>query len=131
MSKEQYTSVQVSRQTYEKIKERLAKSNMKITVSSYIESIILENLETSELMSLYGPFLSYVGNSDNTIFINDWKQRRIAGVSVNMKEDGSFSLFCDLDQSENCVHVGFVFALPQFYKILKEKGLSSKGLKIS
>ncbi len=47
-------------------------------------------------------------------------------VRVVMKENGSFSLYCELDQSENCVHTGFVFALPQFYRILKEKGVKPK-----
>ncbi|MGC8569444.1 MAG: hypothetical protein ACP5LW_05515 [Nitrososphaeria archaeon] len=123
MKREQYTTIQVSRELYERLKRILARESRKVTVSSYVESIILEHIETDELMRQYGPFLSYVGNSENTIFINDWKQRRIAGVRVNVREDGSFSLSCDLDNSENCVHVGFVFALPHFYRILKEKGI--------
>ncbi len=123
MRKEQYTTIQVSRELYERLKRILARESRRVTVSSYVESIIMEHIETDELMRQYGPFLSYVGNSENTIFINDWKQRRIAGVRVSVRDDGSFSLSCDLDNSENCVHVGFVFALPQFYRILKEKGL--------
>ncbi|MGC8661722.1 MAG: hypothetical protein ACP5TZ_04375 [Nitrososphaeria archaeon] len=36
---------------------------------------------------------------------------------------GHFPLFCDLAQADNCMHIGFVFALPQFYGILKENGV--------
>ena len=119
----EFKTVQISLSVYNRLREELEKSKTKTTLAHLIESILLEHLETSELMREYGPFLSYVSNSEDTIYINDWKQRRIAGVRVNMREDGSFSLYCDLDNSENCVHIGFVFALPEFYKILKEKGV--------
>ncbi len=123
---EKYTNLLIKREVYDKLKGKLESENSTMSASVYVERLIFENLETSELMMRYGPFLSYVSNNENTIFINDWKERRIAGVSIVTKEDGSFSLFCDLDQSDSCAHVGFVFALPQFYIILKEKGIKPK-----
>ncbi len=124
--KERYTNVLIRKEVYGKLREKLEKMTHKMAVSAYIEDLVLENLETSDLMRLYGPFLSYLDHNENTIFISDWKTQRIASVRVQVKEDGSFSLFCDLDQSDSCVHVGFVFALPQFYRILKEKGIKPK-----
>ncbi|MDG6927048.1 MAG: hypothetical protein JRN10_06390 [Nitrososphaerota archaeon] len=119
----QYTNIQITKEVYERVKARIDQLRPRVPVSYYVENVLLENIETDDLMKYYGPFLSYVSNNENTIFINDWKQQRIAGVRVQMKQNGSFSLFCELDQTENCVHVGFVFALPQFYRILKEKGI--------
>ncbi len=124
--KERYTNVLIRKEVYGKLREKLEKMTHKMAVSAYIEDLVLENLETSDLMRLYGPFLSYLDHNENTIFISDWKTQRIASVRVQVKEDGSFSLFCDLDQSDSCAHVGFVFALPQFYRILKEKGIKPK-----
>jgi len=49
-------------------------------------------------------------------------------VRVVIKENGQFDLFCELDQRNDCMHVGFVFALPEFYKILKEKGVKPRAL---
>ncbi|MDG6931797.1 MAG: hypothetical protein JRN26_08450 [Nitrososphaerota archaeon] len=122
----QYTNIQITKEVYERVKARIDQLRPRVPVSYYVENVLLENIETDDLMKYYGPFLSYVSNNENTIFINDWKQQRIAGVRVQMKQNGSFSLFCELDQTENCVHVGFVFALPQFYRILKEKGIKPK-----
>lgn len=118
-----FKTVQISEYVYNKLREEIEKAKRRTTLASLVDSILLEHLETSELMRQYGPFLSYVSHSGDTIYINDWRQRRIAGVRINMKENGSFSLYCDLDDSDNCVHIGFVFAIPEFYKILKEKGL--------
>jgi len=46
-----------------------------------------------------------------------------------IKENGQFDLFCEFDERNDCMHVGFVFALPEFYKILKEKGVKPRSLK--
>ncbi len=127
MPRKGYMCLNVPQAVYERIKEEADKRGS--TISSLAEQVILENLETQELMKEYGPFLSYVDNSENTIFINDWRLQRIAAVRIQEKQDGSVSLFCELDQSENCVHVGFVFALPKFYKILKEKGIKPRSIR--
>ncbi|MCL4344492.1 MAG: hypothetical protein JRN26_07790 [Nitrososphaerota archaeon] len=93
----------------------------RVPVSYYVENVLLENIETEDPIKQYGPFLSYVNTSENIIHINDWKQQRIAGVRVQANKDGSFSLFCELGKTDNCVHVGFALALPQFYRMLGER----------
>jgi len=72
--------------------------------------------------------LSYAGNNENIIFIKDKKNGRVAPVRVVIKENGQYDLFCEFDQRNDCMHVGFVFALPEFYKILKEKGVKPRAL---
>lgn len=119
-----YMCINVLRPVYERIKQEADKRGS--TISNLAEQVILEHFETQELMKEYGPFLSYVDNSENTIFINDWRLQRIAAVRIQEKGDGSFTLFCELDQSENCAHVGFVFGLPQFYRILKNRGIKPR-----
>ncbi|MBM2820195.1 MAG: hypothetical protein HW410_1878 [Nitrosarchaeum sp.] len=44
--------------------------------------------------------------------------RRIAEVAVQKGE-----LFCQLCDEKDCVHIGFVFSLPDVYEILNSKGV--------
>lgn len=117
----EYADLQISKEIYEKIREKLEKSRPRVPISSYVEHILMERLEMDEALQKHGPFLSYAGNNENTIFVNDWKEGRIAAVRVQLDEKGWYHLFCELDQSDKCLHVGFVSALPEFYSILKER----------
>jgi hypothetical protein len=31
-------------------------------------------------------------------------------------------VFCSLDDSDNCVHIGFAWAILKVYKVMKERG---------
>jgi len=41
-------------------------------------------------------------------------------IQISAKD--KVALYCQEDNSENCVHVGFCYALPQVYKALIKKG---------
>jgi len=98
-------------------------------LSVFVRKVVFEYIEKDEVMREYGPYMSFVSNNENTIFIKDAKNDRIVPVRVVIKENGQFDLFCELDERNDCMHVGFVFALPEFYKILKEKGVKPRALK--
>ncbi len=125
-----YTAISLSEQVRGRILSYIEKKYPKFppSLSTFISQIALDYIEQDTLLSMYGPYLSYMSNNENTIFVKDEKNGRVAPVRVVMKENGQFDLFCELDQRNDCMHVGFVFALPEFYKILKEKGVKPRTL---
>lgn len=126
-----YTGIVVSKDVYEKLKKHVenksSKLRARISISDYVESLILGDIEREELVSEVGQLMSFVERSGDKIFINDWARGRIAPVSVQVSPDGSFKLVCELDGSDSCVHVGYAYSLPELYKILKEKGVKAKA----
>jgi len=126
-----YTSIIISNENKKRIEEYLKSKYPEFPppISAFISKVVIDYIERDEVMRQYGPYLSFVSNNENTIFIKDEKNDRVVPVRVVIKENGQFDLFCELDQRNDCMHVGFVFALPEFYKILKEKGVKPRALK--
>ncbi|MBP2624542.1 MAG: hypothetical protein KAF24_01075, partial [Nitrosopumilaceae archaeon] len=54
------------------------------------------------------------------IVLKDNIKNRI--IEVVFKNNEPYCLFCD---NKDCVHIGFVFSLPDVYKILSIKGIKS------
>jgi len=126
-----FLAISISREDKEKIEEYLKKRypEYQPPLSTFVRKVVFEYIEKDEVMRQYGPYMSFVSNNENTIFIKDEKNDRVVPVRVVIKENGQFDLFCELDERNDCMHVGFVFALPEFYKILKEKGVKPRALK--
>ncbi len=62
------------------------------------------------------------GNS--TIYIKDNRTNRVAGVTIRGKD-----LMCDVDKRNDCVHVGFTYALPQAYRAMEKLGIRPPKVK--
>ena len=107
------------KQTYQKNKEQLTRKGI-TSFAGYITSTLEEMMEKNEVFARYAPFMQEFGFDEgtNTIYIKDNRTNRIAGVTVREK-----SLTCDVDQRDDCVHVGFAYALPQVYKVMDKLGI--------
>lgn len=57
----------------------------------------------------------------NKIFIRD---NRIGDLVELTFQDNV--LFCDHDHTDNCVYIGFAWALPKVYKLMVARGLGQK-----
>jgi hypothetical protein len=63
----------------------------------------------------YAPFMEEFGYDEdsNTIYIKGNRTKRIAGITiVNNK------LHCDVDENEDCAHIGFAYSLPEVYEAM-------------
>jgi hypothetical protein len=78
-------------------------------------------MEKNEVFARYAPFLEEFGYDEgtNTIYIKDNRTNRIAGVTIKDKV-----WTCDIDQRDDCVHIGFAYALPQVYKVMDKLGIN-------
>lgn len=83
-------------------------------------------LERNEIFARYAPAMEEFGDDEGrTVYIKDNRaKRRIAAVTLQGKE-----LHCDVDDSNDCVHVGFAYSLPKVYKVMGELGIKPPIIK--
>ena len=113
------------KQTYQKKKEQLVRKGV-TSFAGYITSTLEELMEKDEVFARRAPFMQEFGFDEgtNTIYIKDNRTNRIAGVTVREK-----GLTCDIDQRDDCVHIGFAYALPQVYKVMEKLGVRPPKIK--
>lgn len=86
--------------------------------SRYVNDLIVDRIEADEALSRVAPFMQKIGLQDNSIMLKDNKLGRMVEVQVQGKE-----LFCFLCQKNDCVHVGFSYAIPEVYRVMSlQKG---------
>jgi hypothetical protein len=104
---------------YEKAKkERRLKENM--SFSGFVTSMMQETMTKYEAFAKHAPFLEKFAIEQDRVIIKDNKRDRIAEVMVRNGE-----LQCLLDEKTDCIHIGFVYSLPEIYTVLKKKSIIS------
>jgi hypothetical protein len=90
--------------------------------SRYVNDLIMDRIEADEALSRVAPFMQKVGLQDNSILLKDNKLGRMVEVQVRGKE-----LMCLQCQKNDCVHVGFSYAIPEVYRVMSmQKGKREK-----
>ena len=89
----------------------------KPALGAYVENILYDVIEGDEALRRYGPLLEEFGVEDNRILIKDNRTSDIAELTFRDKV-----LFCSVDRSDNCVHIGFAWAIPKVYKVMQARG---------
>lgn len=120
-----WTTVLVRKELKDKLQEVYEKKKVELfkrgvpNYTSYVNSLLWQVIEAEENLMKYSPYLSFVGfnRRGNGVFIYDYKMDRIAEVTLHNGE-----LYCDLDDSTRCIHVGFAYALPEIYSVMKNLG---------
>ena len=82
------------------------------STKDYINSVLLEAIERDKFLYSYAPSLSKVGYEDNILFIRDAKLGKTAEISLRDR-----SLYCNVCNSKDCVHIHYAFALPEMAKL--------------
>lgn len=116
------------RQEYEKNKEQLTKKGV-TSFAGYVTSMLEEMMERNEIFARYAPALQEFGYDEvgNTFYIKDNRTGRIAGISIGGK--GGKELQCDVDDRNDCVHVGFAYSIPTVYKVMAKLGIPAPKVK--
>jgi hypothetical protein len=126
MPKPGYKSITVSENVYKKFFEVYEKNRKGLELkgimsfSGYLTNRMEEMMIKDEVFAKHSPFIEKIAVDQNRVILKDNKQNRIAEVLLKNGE-----LQCLLDERSDCVHVGFVYSLPELYSII-----SSKGIKI-
>lgn len=101
---------------YEKKKHPLLDMGIN-TFSGFVNDLIWHVIEADRVLSSQAPFLSEVGMTEDGVTIRDARLDRIVEVKVRKGK-----LVCDLDNTDNCIHVGFAYAIPEVYRVINMIG---------
>lgn len=73
-----------------------------------------------EAFAKQASFMEKISIDSDRVLIKDNKRNRIAEVILRNGE-----LRCLLDEKIDCVHIGFVYSLPEFYIVLNNKRMKA------
>src|ERR687886_2457536 len=116
MPKAGFKSITVSENVYKKFFEIYEKSKKELELkgitsfSGYLTSMMEEMMIKYEAFAKHAPFMEKISIDQNRAIVKDNKRNRIAEVLFKNGE-----LQCLLDERTDCVHVGFVYSLPELY----------------
>jgi hypothetical protein len=102
---------------YKKNKEDLAMKGIN-SFAGYITFMMEDLMQKDETFARYAPKLEKISVDENRVVIKDNIKNRIAEVAIQNGE-----LYCMFCEEKDCVHVGFVFSLPDVYEVLNARGI--------
>lgn len=97
---------------YQKHKSDLAIIGVR-SLSGYISYLLEEQMQENETLATHTPAMKKISNDDERVVLLDSTINRITEIVVR---DGELS--CRLCESNDCMHVGFAYALPAAHIIL-------------
>ena len=126
MPKPGFKSITVSEQVYEKFHDVYNKNKEELTMkgvnsfSGYVTYMLEEMMQKDKTFARYAPKLEKISVDGDRVILKDNIKNRIAEVAIQKGE-----LFCQLCEEKDCVHVGFVFSLPDVYEVLNARGIKN------
>jgi len=117
-----FKSITVSENVYGRFFNAFLKNKKELefkgitSFSGYLTSMMEEIMKKYEANGLHAPFMEKILTDHNSIIIKDNKRNQIVKITLHDNE-----LQCLLDDRNDCVHVGFVYSLPEFYFMLTPK----------
>ena len=125
MPKKGFSAITITEWAHDKAKsvylQRLKSVDERKSFSRYINDIIVDRIEADQNLSLGAPLMQKVNLVDNSVLIKDNKIGRLVEVQVRGKE--ILCLYCN---KNNCVHVGFAYAIPEVYRLIRLQKLGKK-----
>ena len=124
MPKAGFKSITVSETVYDKFHDIYQKSKDDLTMkgvnsfSGYVTYMLEEMMQKDKTFARYAPKIEKISVDDDRVILKDNIRNRIAEVTI---ENGE--LKCCLCNDNDCVHVGFVFSLPDVYEVLNARGI--------
>ncbi|MCH8860135.1 MAG: hypothetical protein IH843_03180 [Thaumarchaeota archaeon] len=125
MPKAGFKSITISEQVYDKFHDVFQKNKSELAMkgvnsfAGYITYMLEDMMLKDKTFARYAPKLEKISVDDDRVIIKDNIKNRIAEVTIQRGE-----LFCQLCEEKDCVHIGFVFSLPDVYEVLNSKGIS-------
>ena len=123
MPKPGFKSITISETVYDKFHDVYQKSKGELPVNSfsgYVTYMLEEMMQKDKTFARYAPKIEKISIDDDRVILKDNMKNRIAEVAVQKGE-----LFCQLCDEKDCVHVGYVFSLPDVYEVLNARGIKN------
>lgn len=103
---------------YQKSREDLSRKGVK-SFSGYVSYMLEEQMLKDETFARHAPMIKKVSVEADCVILRDNVQNRIVEVAVRNGE-----LYCQICEQKDCVHVGFVFSMPDVYDMLSSQGIT-------
>ena len=126
MPKAGFKSITVSETVYDEFHNVYQNSKDDLTMkgvnsfSGYVTYMLEEMMHKDKTFARYAPKIEKISIDDDRVILKDNMKNRIAEVAVQKGE-----LFCQLCDEKDCVHVGYVFSLPDVYEVLNARGIKN------
>lgn len=126
MPKAGFKSITVSESVYERFYSSYQKKKDELSMkginsfSGYVTYMLEEMMQKDKTFARYAPKLEKISVDDDRVVLKDNIKNRIAEVAIQRGE-----LICLLCEEKDCVHVGFVFSLPDVYEVLNSRGIKN------
>lgn len=124
MPKAGFKSITVSEDVYDKFYDVFEKNKPELTMkginsfSGYVTYMLEQTMQKDKTFARYAPKIEKISVDEDRVILKDNIKNRIAEVAIQRGE-----LFCQLCEEKDCVHIGYVFSLPDVYEILNVKGI--------
>ncbi|HEX9845228.1 MAG TPA: hypothetical protein VGA92_02040 [Candidatus Nitrosotenuis sp.] len=124
MPKAGFKSITVSEDVYDKFFDVFEKNKPELMMkginsfSGYVTYMLEQTMQKDKTFARYAPKIEKVSVDDDRVILKDNIKNRIAEVAIQRGE-----LFCQLCEEKDCVHIGYVFSLPDVYEVLNSKGI--------
>ena len=124
MPKPGFKSITISEAVYDKFNQTYQKNRDELTMkgvnsfAGYVTYLLEDVMKKDKTFARYAPKLEKVSIDSDRIILKDKIKNRIAEVAIQNGE-----LYCQLCEEKDCVHVGYVFGLPDVYEVLNSKGI--------
>jgi len=124
LPKEGFKSITISETVYSKFFDIYQKNKQDLLMkgvnsfSGYVTYMLEETMLKDKTFARYAPKLEKISVDGDRVILKDNIKNRIAEVAIQKGE-----IFCQLCEEKDCVHVGFVFSLPDVYEVLNARGI--------
>ncbi len=95
----------------------------KESLSDWTERLLFDQIERDKDLRSVAPYLEEETIEGNVITIRDNRRRVAKSVDVRVV-NGAF--WCDEDETDNCVHIGFAWSIPRVYSVMTKYGKRPK-----
>ena len=124
MPKPGFKTITISEAVYDKFNQAYQKNKDELTMkgvnsfAGYVTYLLEDVMKKDKTFARYAPKLEKVSVDSDRIILKDNIKNRIAEVAIQNGE-----LYFLLCEEKDCVHIGYVFALPDVYEVLNSKGI--------
>jgi len=126
MPKPGFKSITISESVYDKFNQVYLKNKDELVMkgvnsfAGYVTYQLEQMMQKDKTFARFAPKLEKISVDEERVILKDNIKNRIAEVAFQHGE-----LYCLLCEEKDCVHVGYIFALPDVYEILNSKGIKN------
>ena len=122
MPKPGYKSITIPNDLYDQFRVHISSDDVKNKVGSYSLSKFVSHMLEVRMMkdkaiAHNSLMLRKIGIDGDRVILRDRKSNRVVEVVIK-----DHTLYCESCESEECLHCGFCYALPEVYTVMKVAG---------